>query len=191
MIMDHSLVAEQFGVRLRPVRLEDAAFIVQLRNSQHAIGNVGDTGSAISAQELWLQHYFERIGDYYFIIEKARTGEPLGTVGIYNIIGQQGETGRWIIVPDSPAAAASSLLTWRIGFELLKLEHLLARIVETNKPVLAFHKRIGNPYIGRFEDEQQIAGKSVAMIHFRATPAEWPAISKKLSHYARLAEKFL
>jgi hypothetical protein len=30
--MEHKLTAEAFGVRLRPVRMEDASFIVWLRN---------------------------------------------------------------------------------------------------------------------------------------------------------------
>ncbi len=34
--MEHSFQAEGFGVRLRPVRMEDAAFIVWLRNLEHA-----------------------------------------------------------------------------------------------------------------------------------------------------------
>ena len=31
-IMEHTLTAEGFGTRLRPVRMDDAAFIVWLRN---------------------------------------------------------------------------------------------------------------------------------------------------------------
>ena len=67
--MRHTLQAEGFGVRLRPVRMEDAAFIVWLRNLEHVKGRVGDSAMDASAQETWLRAYFDRQGDYYFIIE--------------------------------------------------------------------------------------------------------------------------
>ncbi|MEI6077489.1 MAG: GNAT family N-acetyltransferase [Verrucomicrobiota bacterium] len=178
-------------MRLRPIRLLDAPFIVQLRNSQHALGKIGDSTADVAAQEEWIQRYFKRAGDYYFIIEKARTDEPLGTVGIYDIAGTQGECGRWIVLPASPAAPASSWLAWHVCFDVLKLEVVLARVVETNLSVVSFQKKIGNPCVGRVEGEQQIGGKPVAMVHFCAKPAQWPAISEKLSHYACLAEKYL
>ena len=49
--------------------MEDAAFIVQLRNQDHAKGKLGDSAATVSAQEQWLANYFEREGDYYFIAE--------------------------------------------------------------------------------------------------------------------------
>ena len=190
-LMKHHVMVEKFGVRLRPVRLTDAPFIVQLRDSPHALGKIGDSASDVSAQEAWLQSYFKRAGDYYFIIENSLTAEPVGTWGVYDITGNQGEGGRWIVVPTSPAAVASCWLGFHVCFDVLSLEVVLAHVVETNLSVMAFHKRIGNPCLGRVEGEQQIGGKPIGMIHFRATPAEWPAISEKLSHYARLAEKYL
>ena len=57
------------GIRLRPVRLEDAPFIVWLRNLVHAKGRVGDSAEDIDSQERWLHAYFDREGDYYFLVE--------------------------------------------------------------------------------------------------------------------------
>ena len=54
-------------MRLRPVRLEDAAFIVWLRNQEHVKGRVGDSATDVAGQEAWLKKYFTRAGDYYFI----------------------------------------------------------------------------------------------------------------------------
>ena len=49
--MQHTLQAEGFGVRLRPVRMEDAAFIVWLRNLEHVRGRVGDTSLDVAGQD--------------------------------------------------------------------------------------------------------------------------------------------
>ena len=84
--MKHDLRVENYGVRLRPARLSDAAFIVQLRNSPHAEGFIGDSTTELVSQEEWLKEYFERENDYYFIIERSRDDEPVGTSGVYETL---------------------------------------------------------------------------------------------------------
>ena len=84
--MEHSFETEGFGIRLRPVRMDDAAFIVWLRNLDHVKGKVGDSATDVASQEAWLNKYFEREGDYYFIAETPG-GIPLGTHGIYEYEG--------------------------------------------------------------------------------------------------------
>src|SRR4029079_16538469 len=107
--MNHTVTTEGFGVRLRPVRMADAAFIVWLRNLQHAVGRVGDSATTTADQEAWLKNYFTRAGDYYFIIETAR-GLAVGAYGIYDVRGTSAESGRWIIRPEVPAAIPSAML---------------------------------------------------------------------------------
>src|SRR5262245_50058972 len=101
--MQHSVQAEGFGVRLRPVRLDDAAFIVWVRNLDHAKGKVGDSAKDTASQETWLNSYFQRQGDYYFIIETL-AGIPVGAYGIYDVNDGSAESGRWVIRGDVPAA---------------------------------------------------------------------------------------
>src|SRR5689334_11003091 len=101
--MEHNVTTEGFGVRLRPVALSDAAFIVWLRNLSHAVGRVGDSATDTASQEAWLQKYFTREGDYYFVIETAG-GIAVGAYGIYDVRGTSAESGRWIIRPEVPAA---------------------------------------------------------------------------------------
>jgi len=67
--MQHKIQAEGFGVRLRPVQAEDAEFIVWLRNLEHVKGRVGDSATDAASQRAWLEAYFKRPGDYYFIVE--------------------------------------------------------------------------------------------------------------------------
>src|SRR4051794_21143441 len=49
--MRHNVQAEGWGIRLRPVRLADAEFIVWLRNLDHARGRVGDSALDTTAQQ--------------------------------------------------------------------------------------------------------------------------------------------
>src|SRR5271169_6075212 len=113
--MDHAIESEGLGTRLRPVRMEDAAFIVWLRNLDHARGRVGDSALTASGQQAWLRAYFDRPGDYYFIIETAGR-IPVGAIGIYNVNGRSAESGRWVIRPEVPAALPSATLAFEAAF---------------------------------------------------------------------------
>jgi len=188
--MDHSIGAEKFGVGLRPVRLSDAGFIVNLRNSPHASGFVGDSAQTEASQRDWLNCYFTRPGDYYFIIELAGNRQVIGTFGIYDIRDGCGEQGRWIILPGIPAAPASSWLILHIAFDILGLDVVRGTVVESNKNVISFQKKIGIHFTGASE-RRSIAGKPVNMLEYRMTRAEWPLISANLTHYALMAERVL
>ncbi len=185
--MQHSIQAEGFGVRLRPVRLSDAAFIVWLRNLDHARGRVGDSAPDIASQEAWLKTYFDRAGDYYFIIE-SRDGRAVGAYGIYDVQGTSAESGRWIIRTDVPAAIPSAILAFDIAFGRLGLTELRVKTISTNQPVLSLNKKFGFRQTAVQPAAQIIGGKLVDMVHFVLAGAHWPKIREKLLPMARLAE---
>src|SRR5436305_10034836 len=140
--MTHTLQIEGFNVRLRPVRMEDAGFIVWARNLDHVKGRIDDWTPTRKAQEAWLKSYFERAGDYYFIIETP--GEmPVGTYGVYNVQGTIAESGRWVIRPDVLAAIPSAILAFDIAFGSLAITELRVSTVSTNRAVLSLNRKFG------------------------------------------------
>ena len=145
--MNHSIVAEGFGVRLRPVRMDDAGFIVWLRNLEHAKGMVGDSATDTADQEKWLRNYFEREGDYYFVIETT-CGIPVGTLGYYNVTPQSVEIGRWIIWPESSAAVPSVLVGIDIGIRRLNVRKIRLKVVTTNERAIKAIWQLGFPAPG-------------------------------------------
>src|SRR6185295_3444886 len=116
--MQHTMHLEGCGVRLRPVRMEDAAFIVWLRNLDHVKGKVGDSATDEGAQRAWLERYFERQGDYYFIIE-TQGGIAVGAYGIYDVANASAESGRWVIRPEVPAAVPCAVVAFDACFGTL------------------------------------------------------------------------
>jgi hypothetical protein len=46
----HSIQTEGFSMRLRPVRMDDAGFIVWLRNLDYVKGKVGDSASDVASR---------------------------------------------------------------------------------------------------------------------------------------------
>jgi RimJ/RimL family protein N-acetyltransferase len=141
--MRHSLTIEGPAFRLRPVRMEDAAFIAHLHHEP----------AGADAQEKWLAAYFKRQDDYYFRIENRATGALEGTAGIYHAgwsIGRQtnrlqrdAEWGRWVLRPGSLASLESACLVCRVGFEMLDLDSVYCRAILKNASALAFHDSFG------------------------------------------------
>lgn len=174
-------------MRLRPVEMEDAGFIVWLRNLAHARGRVGDSALTVSGQEAWLKAYFDRAGDYYFIIETI--GKiPIGAYGIYDVRGTSAESGRWVIRPDVPAALPSATLAFEAAFQQMGLTELRANTVSTNRTVLSLNKKFGFREVGITPAAQIIGGQPVDMVHFLLHKEAWPTILEKLWPLARVAE---
>ena len=185
--MRHSIVTEGFGIRHRPVRMEDAPFLIWLRNLDHAKGKVGDSATDVASQEAWLQAYFKREGDYYFIIEAA-CGAPVGAWGIYDIDEGNAEIGRWIMRPKTPAAIPAILPGLGIAFEQLGLHTLRTKVVSTNRRVILLDKQIGFKETHYESAAQIIGGKPVDMIHMVMHAEDWPQVRKMLMPMARMLE---
>jgi RimJ/RimL family protein N-acetyltransferase len=184
--MQHTLQAEVFGVRLRPVRMEDAAFIVWLRNQDYVKGRVGDSATDVSSQQAWLETYFMREGDYYFIVETSG-GIPVGTYGIYDVANGTAESGRWIIRPGVPAAVASGMAMFDTAFNTLALREVRGRTVASNQAVLSINRKFGFRQVRVEPAGQIIGGQAIDMVHFILTAAAWPKARERLVPLARLA----
>jgi RimJ/RimL family protein N-acetyltransferase len=167
--------------------MDDAAFIVWLRNLDHARGRIGDSATDVAGQEAWLKDYFVREGDYYFIVETL--GKiAVGAYGIYNVTGDGGESGRWVIHPEVPAALPNSILACDLAFGVLGLKELRASTVATNRSVLSLNRKLGYhqthvELAGRF-----IGGKPVDLVHFILTAADWFKVRERMLPLAQLAE---
>ena len=126
--MKHGISIDGFGYRIRPVKLSDAQFIIDARLEDSERNRFIHTISHdIEEQERWINAYFEREGDYYFIVENRLTGQPEGLIGIYDVKDGKAEWGRWVIKKGSFAAVESVDLVYRAAFEKIGLEELYCR----------------------------------------------------------------
>ena len=189
--MKHSLQLEGYGLRLRPVTVGDAQFIIQLRSHPRVLGTVGDTVPDVTNQRRWIESYFERNGDYYFIVETT-TGKPVGTIGIYDIVDGIGQWGRWIILPEVSAVGFSSVvLVHQVAFDVLGLTALTGSVVPTNEKVLGFHRRFGAEFTHVEPKSRCIRGEWVDMVWIRVQRVNWPGMFAKLRPLAEVAGRSL
>ncbi len=184
--MHHTLSAAGFGIRIRPVRMEDAPFIVWLRNLDHAKGKLGDSARDVTGQEAWLNACFERAGDYYFIAETL-SGIPVGTSSIYDHSGDYAETGRFVVCPDVAAAFPISILTYDLAFDRMQIKELRATSVGSNRTVHSYVRKLGFRQVKVEAAGRVIGGQPVDMLHFALTASDWAQCRANLLPLAEYA----
>lgn len=180
-----SLTCERY--RLRPVTVEDAPFIVALRTDSVLNRFVHEISPRIEDQVAWMERYFNRADDYYFIVEDARSSEPQGTIGLYNLDLEEnwGEWGRWILKRGSIAALESAWLIHEFAFSRLSLAELCSRTLADNHPVVSFHESFGALRSAVLREHFTVRGKREAAIEHRVTASDWPNLRER--HYSSIA----
>ena len=158
--MKHNIRQFGFSYKLRPVEIEDAQFIIDTRLEDSEKSQfVHKISSDINKQIDWLNQYFEKDNDYYFVIENIFTGEKEGLISIYNIEGNKAEWGRWVLKRGSLASIEGVNILYQIAFNKLGLAELYSRTVENNVSVVNFHKNINAKFRSVLKNEFELEGK--------------------------------
>jgi len=167
--------------------MQDAAFIIWLRNQEHVQGKLGDSAKDVVTQERWISEYLKREGDYYFIAE-TMGGIPVGTYGIYDLKGTAAEPGRWVVHPEVPAGIPIVILAFNCAFERLGLTQLHGSTVATNQNVLSLNRKLGFKQTGVETAAQIIGGKPVDLVRYTLSSDDWKQVRVSLIPLARMAE---
>lgn len=184
--MRHNISLTCARFRLRPVTLEDSPFIVQLRKDPLLNRFVHEISGSVKDQATWIERYFERSGDYYFIVEDARSAEPHGTIGLYEVANDASEAlfGRWVIRRGSMAALESAWLIYEVGFTLLGVGSVYTLALTQNLPVVSFHDSFGASRIAVIGERFLVRGELHSAVEHRINATDWPAIRAR--HYSTI-----
>ncbi|SJN57296.1 hypothetical protein VR7878_02228 [Vibrio ruber DSM 16370] len=141
--MKKNISIDGVSYRLRPVRLDDANYIVKLRlEDLERSKYINPISNDIKKQEEWISQYLNKEDDYYFVIENIFTNKSEGLISIYNINNEKAEWGRWVISKSSISAIESVDLIYQVAFNYLGLKRLYCRTIVDNIAVVAFHDNI-------------------------------------------------
>lgn len=175
--MLHEYTIQRDLYRLRPVLLEDAGFITGLRTDSERSRFINTTVPDVARQQEWLREYFERPGDYYFLIEHVRTGEREGTLGIYNVDEQrkEGEWGRWIVRRGSKAAVPSACLAFELAFGELGLLGVHSYVAAENRGVLGVLRTLGMRQDAVLPGYLSIGGVAYDAVRLTISRQDWEA----------------
>lgn len=140
---------EGFLLRLRPVALEDAAYIHALRSDPRYNTHLSPVAGGVEAQRAWIERYLEREArgsEIYFVIERRSDAQRCGVVRLYDITEQQFTWGSWILDENKPRKAAleSAVLIYKFGFENMQRRKAVFDVRHDNLHTLSFHRRFGS-----------------------------------------------
>lgn len=180
--MRHDLRSEGLAYRLRPIGDGDAALVIGLRCNPAVPNLLHEISDRVEDQLAWLQRYYERIGDYYFVIERRGSGIAEGVVALYDIDRESGsgEWGRWFLKPGSLAAVESAWLIYRTAFELLGLTKVYCRTTAANTTAVSFHESCGLAPGRLLPLHFRIRGHLLDAIEHRIDRADWPGLAARL-----------
>lgn len=151
--MNHNITIDGVSYRIRPVKITDAQFIIDIRLADSKRNQfINKISSDLKCQEEWIRKYFDRAGDYYFIVENLFTGSPEGLIGVYDIEENRGEWGRWVIDRSSLAAIESVDLIFKAAFEHIGLSEVYCRTITNNQSVVSFHDSLNELKRGVIEN---------------------------------------
>jgi len=155
-IMDGILPTNAYGSYFRLVEIEDAEFIVSLRNDEKLSRHINATSAQIEDQINWLKEYKireERGRDFYIICLKEDRTTKLGLNRIYDITADYFEFGSWVYSPeaDSNTSILGDLFVKSLAFEKLHLKICNLQVRKKNRRVLWYTKSFNPIMVG--EDE--------------------------------------
>jgi RimJ/RimL family protein N-acetyltransferase len=187
--MRHEIHMRGHGFALRPIEPADASLIIELRRDTHRARYLHEIPLDHDSQVEYLNRYFERDADYYFVIQRAVSPEGCpaeGLVGIYDVDerGERAEWGRWILREGSLAAVASAWLIYRVAFERLDLREVYCRTLSDNAPVLSFHDRMGLVRTRHIEAAVEIDEEQQDVIEHVLRREQWPSVAANAERLA-------
>jgi RimJ/RimL family protein N-acetyltransferase len=186
--MRHDIHIEGDVYRVRPVEDGDAPFIVSLRGMPELSHYLHASARTVEEQLAWQANYYQRAGDYYFVVERRQNDAPEGLVSLYDVNPdtKDGEWGRWILKPGSLAAVESALLVYRVAFDLLGLNKVCSRTVADNVQVVSFHDSCGIPGRRILPGYFILEGRQYDAVEHCADSIFWAELEQRLGNLARL-----
>ncbi|HEY1750554.1 MAG TPA: GNAT family protein [Caulobacteraceae bacterium] len=145
-------VAGEF-VRLRPLRVEDAAMTHAWRLGERA-RLLNGAAASVEDQARWIAA--RPRGEFNYVIE-LKDGPPVGMLSLVGIdlANRRAESARFLIGDEEaargrPAAVEAMLLLYELAFERLGLERIYGVVEERNQLMVKWQKYLGMQEEGRF-----------------------------------------
>lgn len=129
-------------VYLKSVTIDDADFTLALRQNPALTKYLPKLDITLEQQKNWINTQREKTGDYFFIV-RNNLGNPIGTVSIYNVTGDESESGRLALTGNALENTEAVMLLFRFAFNVLGLKKITGYIVDGNKRAIRFNQLFG------------------------------------------------
>lgn len=139
-----------------------------------------DVGMA--EQKKWLRAQRESEDSYFFVVERLN-GTKIGTFSLYNIKGDEAETGRLILRGNQIEALETYVLFHDFCYGKAAMQVLFAEIEEKNNAAMGAAVELGGSEYSRRFDEKT----GIQIVQIRVTKKEYMEKREKL---AKLVDRF-
>ena len=133
----------KYGLRFRTVEVEDAAFIVELRNDEALARFLSKTSPDVEHQKEWLREYKKReeLNQEAYFVALDKNQKRLGLNRLYNFEEDCFEIGSWIYSAglDLSTPILGDLAVRDYGFETLGFSTCRFVVRKANLQVLKYH----------------------------------------------------
>jgi RimJ/RimL family protein N-acetyltransferase len=188
--MKHDIHIDGYGFSMRPVEMEDAQFIVDVRTPDRS-RFMNDIDRTIEAQQAWLQDYFQSPQMYYFVVERNKDRRPEGLARLldFDDANLSVQWGSLILRPGSLAASETALLILTLAFDKFGVEEVWGVPLKSNKRMIAYIEALG------FEQREIVPvpfdGQVVDGTRHVLTKDRWRNFENKVRENARnIADRF-
>lgn len=163
---------KKYGIDVRLVNEDDAAFILSLRADKWLTRYIHPTDNDEERQRQWIREYKKREAEgleYYFIY--SVDGKPFGLNRIYNIHAGTCTSGSWLCKPGTPMqySIPTAFINRDIMFDLLGIKEDNFDVRKGNLKVQKFHQMTGSVKTG--ETELDILYRATPQTHERGKQA--------------------
>ena len=158
-------------VYLMSVTENDAEFTLKVRQDKRLTKYLPKLNNTLEQQREWIRIQREKKGDYYFLARDFE-GNPVGTIGIYDIRGSVGEGGRLTSIGNALQSLEIQYLAFKFDFEILCLDKVTAFVYADNTSAYRLSKTLGI----RFEtpsvdnDGRIVRNGSITREQYRSRP---------------------
>ncbi len=144
--MIHNYKDSYDHIELHPLTEEFIEDMRRLRNKNRNCFIFSDIITE-DGQVAWYNSYIRKNGDYLFSIIRKDDNRFIGTVSLYNVMGDEAEFGRLMInkdiVKEKGLGLEVVICACKIGFKQLKLERMILEVFEDNLPALKTYIKAG------------------------------------------------
>ena len=139
-------------VSLRSINVEDAEFALALRQDPVITRYLPRLDITVEQQIDWIKKQRIKEGDYFFLISNIED-KPIGVIGLYDIHGNCGETGRIAVIGNAFESIEAQLLCFDFGFDILRLDKTINYVYQDNVSAVRFSQLFGSELVGTCIDK--------------------------------------
>lgn len=186
-------------VNLRSINKNDFARLIEWRNNPEINRYLNQPYKlTMELQYKWYKEKYLKSNDILFIIIETKNKNRIGTIGINDLDYKKkvGIVGRLLIGKENYKASVelieANVLFYNYLFYELKLKKLYCHVVNENKKVISFDKKLGFTVTRKTIFPQYCNVNGMKLIEMVNTKEQYEKAKKKIKpiiHYFRISKK--